>query len=257
MSEVQEALKYLAWFSCGDASAVATKLALDTWGDQVTVVYTDTGSEHPDNVRFREDCQAWFGVPVQVMKSEKYDSVDEVIEGERYINGPTGAKCTVELKKKVRWRIERDYDFQVYGYTADPKDAARADRFREQNPDVKMITPLIERGLTKQDCHAIVASVGIEIPEMYKLGYENNNCIGCVKGGMGYFNKIRVDFPEVFERRARQERMLGHTIIRDNKGPVYLDELDPDRGNYASEPSIDCGPLCSTTVADLELGDLL
>ena len=33
------------------------------------------------------------------------------------------------------------------------------------------------------------------------MGYNNNNCIGCIKGGMGYWNKIRVDFPEVFEKR--------------------------------------------------------
>ncbi len=37
---------------------------------------------------------------------------------------------------------------------------------------------------------------------MYDLGYPNNNCIGCVKGGMGYWNKIRKDFPEVFQKRA-------------------------------------------------------
>lgn len=59
---------------------------------------------------------------------------------------------------------------------------------------------------------------------MYDLGYPNNNCVGCVKGGMGYWNKIRVDFPEVFERRARQEREIGHSCI---KG-VFLDELDPN-----------------------------
>ena len=66
---------------------------------------------------------------------------------------------------------------------------------------------------------------------MYDLGYPNNNCIGCVKGGMGYWNKIRVDFPEVFERRVRQERETGRSCI---KG-IFLDELEPDRGNMHME----------------------
>lgn len=35
---------------------------------------------------------------------------------------------------------------------------------------------------------------------MYDLGYANNNCIGCVKGGIGYWNKIRIDFPEESDR---------------------------------------------------------
>jgi hypothetical protein len=53
---------------------------------------------------------------------------------------------------------------------------------------------------------------GIEIPAMYKMGYNNNNCIGCVKGGMGYWNKIRKDFPEVFNRMAVIEREVGCNV---------------------------------------------
>jgi hypothetical protein len=61
---------------------------------------------------------------------------------------------------------------------------------------------------------------------MYKLGYNNNNCVGCVKGGMGYWNKIRKDFPEVFSSMAKLEREVGHSCLK-----IFLDELDPSRGN--------------------------
>ena len=54
---------------------------------------------------------------------------------------------------------------------------------------------------------------GIEIPAMSKMGYNNNNCIGCVKGGMGYWNKIRKDFPEVFAQMAQIERDVGATCL--------------------------------------------
>ncbi len=57
---------------------------------------------------------------------------------------------------------------------------------------------------------------------------------------MGYWNKIRVDFPDVFERRAKQEREIGHTCI---KG-VYLDELDPYRGRIDDEILEDCSFVC-------------
>jgi hypothetical protein len=85
---------------------------------------------------------------------------------------------------------------------------------------------------------------------MYQLGYEYNNCVGCVKGGMGYWNKIRVDFPEIFDRMAKLERELGRTVLRDN-GPLFLDELDPTRGNHQTEPSIDCSLLCSLAEGEL------
>lgn len=155
--------RFLSWFSCGDASAVATKLTLAEHGpENVTVAYTDTGSEHPDNERFMTDCEAWFGVPILRLRSTEYIDVDDVIEKRRYINGQHGAPCTIELKKKVRWAVERDYDLQVFGYTADKLDVARADRFRGQNPDVRLVTPLIQRGLTKDDCHAVVTAAGIQ-----------------------------------------------------------------------------------------------
>lgn len=86
--------------------------------------------------------------------------------------------------------------------------------------------PLIERGLSKENCHAIADSLGLKRPKMYDLGYSNNNCVGCVKGGKGYWNRIRVDFPEVFERRAKEEREVGHSCING----VSLDELDPGAG---------------------------
>jgi len=57
---------------------------------------------------------------------------------------------------------------------------------------------------------------------------------------MGYWNKIRVDFPEVFSERAKQERAIGHTCI---KG-VYLDELKPSRGRLSDEIMEDCSIIC-------------
>jgi len=79
---------------------------------------------------------------------------------------------------------------------------------------------------------------------MYRMGYPNQNCVGCVKGGMGYWNKIRVDFPEVFAEMAILEREIGATCLKDAKGKVWLDELDPNRGNMNLEIFPECGIAC-------------
>jgi hypothetical protein len=117
---------------------------------------------------------------------------------------------------------------------------ARCERLHETMPDQEHVFPLVDRKMSKEEAHKILSASGIKRPEMYELGYSNNNCIGCVKGGMGYWNRIRQDFPEVFEARAKMERVIQATCI---KG-VYLDELDPERGRH--EPPIvgDCGILC-------------
>lgn len=86
---------------------------------------------------------------------------------------------------------------------------------------------------------------------MYELGYPNNNCIGCVKGGMGYWNNIRKDFPEVFESRAKLERDVGYSMLKDNYGkPVFLDELDPNRGNMNTEIFPGCGIMCYLSLCE-------
>lgn len=82
----------------------------------------------------------------------------------------------------------------------------------KQNPGVTFDWLLVEHKLSKRDCHRIVREAGIELPMMYRLGYKNNNCIGCVKGQAGYWNKIRIDFPEAFARMAKQERKMDVAI---------------------------------------------
>ena len=65
------------------------------------------------------------------------------------------------------------------------------------------------KDLTKSDCHGIFRKTGIKRPAMYSLGYPNNNCIGCLKGGIDYWNHIRRDFPQVFEKRSKFERFMA------------------------------------------------
>lgn len=239
-------MRRIRWFSAGAASAIATAIDVSRHGVHAgPVCYIDTGSEHPDNPRFIADVAEWIGCEVQVLRSDKYVNVDDVIEKRRYINGQNGAPCTTWLKKKVRQAFQQPDDVQVFGYTADKKDAERAERFAANNFEVEMSTPLIDAGLTKGNVLAMLERQGIRWPVMYELGYRNNNCLGCVKGGMGYWNKVRVDFPDVFARRAKQERDIGASCITDDDGPVYLDELDPDRGDYEAEEiscSLDCLP---------------
>lgn len=228
----------VCWFSSGVSSFIAAYLVKDTL-DQAMYIHID--DQHPDSLRFIHDCERVLGMEIKPLQS-RYKSVGNVIQQFRFINSRYGAKCTDVLKKRVRkeWEYEnRDIPLTyVWGY--DCTEPHRADQMRELDPKHDHEFPLIDNGLTKQDAHGILKNLGIKRPVMYDLGYQNNNCIGCVKGGMGYWNKIRVDFPEVFAERARQEREIGHTCI---KG-IYLDELDPNRGRMQDEILEDCGIMC-------------
>ncbi len=233
----------IAWFSAGVTSAVACKMANENFEDTV-LIYIETGSHHPDNIRFLRDCEKWIGRPIHIVQNPKYDSVSDLIVSRRFINGPKGALCTNDLKKEVRRMMHRALmpDAHIMGF--DISEVERARLFTMRNPEANFISPLIEFGLSKNECAGILHLAGIRLPKMYELGYEHNNCIGCVKGGQGYWNMIRKDFPEVFAERAAQEREIGATCITNNGKKIYLDELDPNAGRGQKEVMPDCGIFC-------------
>jgi hypothetical protein len=231
----------IAWFSAGVSSAVATKLEIDNID---RIIYTHIDDQHPDTLRFISDCAEWFGKPIEVIQS-KYKSVENAClssGGRGYINGPAGAACTKFLKRglRIEWEKAHETEPLKYMWGLDAGEKHRCLRIEKTMPMQEHFFPLVDRGLTKPEVHKILAASGIKRPAMYDLGYHNNNCVGCVKGGMGYWNHIRVDFPEVFEARAKMERKIKATCI---KG-VYLDELDPERGRHESPIVDDCGILC-------------
>lgn len=246
-------MRVVCWFSKGAPSTVAAKLAIARHGhDNTHVVYCDTGSEHPDGLRVMSQVEAWLDHPVTVIRSDTYVDTWDVWNRRRFITGHHGAPCTVELKKKPRFAFQDPTDLNVFGYTNDGRDPARAARFVEQNPGVTTWFPLIEADLRRADCLAMFERNVGPIQEMYRLGYPNNNCIPCPHGGLGYFNMIRRDFPDQFDRMARLERELGHAIHREDDGrSIWLDELDPGRGDIRTEPEFNCSLMCASVEADL------
>ena len=257
--------KVIAWFSCGVTSAVACKLAIQKYGkSNVAVAYMVIDSAHEDNERFIRECEEWFGMPIERIRTPKYRDQFDVIKKTKYINGAAGARCTLELKKKVRWDYEQMHpgSSQVFGFEFAKREINRAIRFAEQYPDTRPEFPLIENRIDKKKCAGLLLRQGIALPKMYDLGFYNNNCIGCVKGGAGYWNHIRKHFPDTFTRMSKLEREVGRSCMRkrvpdpDNADkmislPKWLDKLDPNEGHKQKPILPDCGTFCEVEFADI------
>ena len=246
--------RIVSHFSCGAASAVATKLVLCQYpAEQVLILRAWIKEEHEDNDRFSADCERWFGHPITVLRDTKYGaSVLEVFRRRRYLKGQFGAPCAKALKRDVLEAASLPSDIFVLGYTAEEED--RVDNFIDANNGRKVICPLVERGLKKADVLAMVERAGIRLPTMYLLGYNNNNCRCCIKGGEGYFNRMRVDFPENFIALADIQESIGPGafLFRDRKtGERYsLRDLPSGKGRH-KEPEISCSFHCE--MADQEI----
>lgn len=250
MNEVSERFRtgrVICRFSCGAASAVATKLAIEKYG-KVEIFYNDTGSEDDDNPRFLADCERWFGQSVIVLKSTKYNNTFDVFEDRRFLVGFGGAPCTSELKRIPGDAVWSFGDVEVFGYTEGER--RRVDRFREDNPERIIETPLIDLGITKSDCFERLIEVGIALPVMYRRGFRNNNCKACVKArdSIDYWKRTRLYYPDEFWRMASLERKYGFALNRRTKdgvrSPIFLDEIEPGPPANTIDPSVSCGLFC-------------
>lgn len=257
-------MRIVSYFSSGVPSAVATKLALTAkWPsgyDEFVIYNFEIVEEHEDNKRFLSDCQKWFGHTHQIetVGNDRYNrSTDKVFLDTKYLVGPYGARCTSELKKAMRHKFGKPSDLVILGYTSEEEH--RVKRLQLAEPMLKIWPILIEKQLDRNETMALFERTTIELPIMYRLGYRNNNCIGCVKGGAGYWNKIRKDFPNRFAEMAKIERQLGRTICKrewvesgERKTErIYLDELPEGLGRYNFEPEFQCGIFCHTAEMDI------
>lgn len=237
--------RVICWFSCGAASAVATKLAIKQYSKthDVEIVRCWVKEEHSDNDRFSKDCEKWFGIPIKTITSEEYKgSVYEVIAKRKYISGVKGAPCTLLLKKQLREEYQKPNDIHIMGYCVEEEE--RYNNFLDAN-NIDCRAPLIESNLSHANCLAMIQDAGIELPMMYKLGYQHNNCIGCVKAtGAGYWNKIKKDFPDAFWKMAGASKALGVKMVKVGNERVFLDDLPEGIGRYQDEPEIQCGIFC-------------
>lgn len=249
MHDVLTGQAIAVWFSCGAASAVAAKETVRRYGDVATirVLNNPVVEEDEDNRRFLYDVERWLGVRIETVLNSRFPeaSAEEVWAKRRGMSFPTGAPCTIELKKRARqeWETRNRADWHVLGFTADEK--KRHERFVLTERE-NVLPVLIKAGLTKGDCYRVLQDAGIRLPRIYEMGYPNANCIGCVKAtSPTYWNHVRKMHPDVFARRAAQSRALGVRLARYRGARVFLDELPEDaKGRPMKGMDFECGIFC-------------
>jgi hypothetical protein len=265
----------ICWWSGGITSAVACRLSIDFFGiERCRFVMIDTKNEHEDTYRFKDDCAKWYGKEIEVITEigKDYESIQDVWRKHKSLNVATGAICSTRLKRRVREKWQKDIDFthQVFGFEFDKKEFNRARSLSMNHPEAKPIYPLLMMGYDKERCIEIVEQAGIEIPIMYQMGFRNNNCFstGCVQGGIGYWQKMKRDFPEKFDKMAEIEHELtdargepvtmlkdqsaeakqtGNILVFLKKHSEYpnLKSIDDMKGQDV-EPLFECNGFCST-----------
>jgi hypothetical protein len=237
------------WFSCGAASAIAAAETLRLYGNtcNVRIVNSPVAEEDEDNRRFLADVERWLGVKVEIALHPDYPdaSAVRVWDDRKAMSFPMGAPCTVTLKKGARqhWEKHNHADWHVLGFTVDERH--RFERFA-LTERANALPVLIDANLSKAECAQRLVEAGIALPRVYRMGYPNANCIGCVKAtSPTYWNHVRRQHPDAFEVRAEQSRRLGVRLVRVNNERIFLDDLCPNAtGAPLKDMRSECGLFC-------------
>ena len=232
----------IAWWSGGVTSAVTCKLCIDWFGiENVRVIFQDTQNEDESTYVFLSQCENWYGTNIEKIKNPDFRNIQEIWYKNKSLNVATGAICSTELKQNVRKDFEKNnkYSYQAFGFDIDEIDRAKG--MKKNNPKAKPIFPLINELLNKKNCIKIIQDannmfVKIDLPKPYNEGYSNNNCFKtmCVQGGIGYWQKVKREYPNKFDVMAKVE----HDLTELKGQPVTMLK---DQGNVAKKLVEDTG----------------
>lgn len=233
-------------------------------------VFANTGWEHPDTLRFVHEVDTRYGLDVAWVEAVPrrhtgkssgcrvvtYETASrngepfEAVVAAYGLPNMTFQLCNRELKRNAMQAYAQSIGWENRSYST--AIGIRADETRRVNPktaeEEKLIYPLVSMLPTSKD--EVLAFFedfdwDLRIPE------HQGNCIGCVKGGAGYWRAIREDFPEQFEAVAQVESLIDNPkawILRHRSGPLAgqrfpLREL-PAGPAVRGEVFPSCGLLC-------------
>lgn len=224
-------MKYVVMFSGGAASYEAGRRTIERVGRaNVVLLFSDTLIEDPDLYRFLDQTTELLGVPLTRLADGR--TPWQVFRDKRFIGNSRVDPCSKILKRDLcdKWlRDNCDPNDTVVVLGLDWTETHRIDGARGRYDSMGWRTeyPLNEAPWFKKE--ATLASLeeqGVPTPRLYKMGFAHNNCGGfCIKAGMGHFERLLKELPEVYAEHEAEEletqRHIGRadiTVLRDRRG---------------------------------------
>lgn len=200
--------------------AAAQRVAAAYGTSNLVLLFADTLVEDPDLYRFLDQSAEQIGVKVTRVADGR--TPFEVFRDRRFLGNSMLAPCSTFLKQTPcrKWlEANAGPDNTVLYVGIDHEEGAR------RRPGIvagwapwKVEFPMCqEPHLSKQDMFVWCEQAGIEIPDMYKLGFSHNNCAGmCVRAGQKHWKHLYAVHPDRYalaEQREQEMRdLLGKPV---------------------------------------------
>ena len=204
-------MRHIATFSGGVTSAYVCDMVLRDH-PEAEIVFTDTRWEDEDLYRFLTDCEQRWKKPVTILSHGQ--NPEELFNSQGILGNDRMPVCSRILKaKQMQDFLKSSLDAVTVYFGIDASEAHRAEkivRAYSELPHVKCAFPLVDAGWML-DKDKIISEIetawGIQIPRLYKMGFDHNNCGGgCVRGKKGHWLKLLRVLPDVYADRERMER---------------------------------------------------
>lgn len=246
--------------SGGKASAwVAWRALQDYPKDEVELYFNDTGWEHKDLYRFLDDLEVLFDK--KIVRDSDGRNPEELFYDNHALANNRMPFCSRVLKAERLQKYYRDGDTILFGIGLE--EIHRAKRLVEvyervsdkTGKRVQLGFPLISHEMTKELVGRWIEESGIKIPELYRLGFEHNNCSGgCVRAGKKQWKLLYEKLPEVYAERERVEREMGEWLgkkvhfLKDETLEEFRGRVDRgELSKHYDEPSVtECIGICDT-----------
>jgi hypothetical protein len=228
-------------FSGGRTSAVMTKLCFDKFKDthDIAVVFSNTGCEHEDTLKFVNQCDKNFGWNVvwveavinpeygkgirhKVVCYETASRYGEPFEehAKKYgIPGPGWSHCTRDLKQypiedylksKLKWK--KSEWIMAIGIRSD-----EIDRVSPNKNKNRFVYPLVEAGWTKED----VINECLSWPFDLELkGEHYGNCVWCWKKSIRKLATLATEDESIFDFPSKLEKNYSKVFPPKYNGEV-------------------------------------
>lgn len=225
-------MHHVVMFSGGAASYVAAKRVIEKYGkENVTLLFADTRTEDETLYEFVAQAEKALGlkvtIPVPQARYVEVKDIWDVFFGERMIAHNGIGVCTKNLKQIPcdNW-IKRNFPnpddvtiwvgidmWEQHRLIGSDKKQGLA---KKKLPYVYK-SPLFEKPyLVKKDMLNICLTDGLDIPELYTLGFEHNNCGGfCVKAGKAHFKNLLKTKRARYLYHERREQEFREFIGKD------------------------------------------
>jgi 3'-phosphoadenosine 5'-phosphosulfate sulfotransferase (PAPS reductase)/FAD synthetase len=223
--------------SGGRTSAYMLRRVLDAYGGRlpsdIHAVFANTGDEHPGTLDFVREISVRWGVPIMWVEydtdapnryreveyetaSRKAEPMRDIVTTRNYLPNWQARFCTQELKiapmRAVMQAIMAEHGTEdawtnIVGLRWDEPD--RVAKLRARDAEWDIAAPLYDARVSKADVLAFWAAQDFDL----KIPPWAGNCVGCFLKKRSHREAAAREMPEVIERWAALEAMIGARLI--------------------------------------------